>query len=271
MTNFNALKKAEHAYQNTKYSKIPLARARHKTSIEQYERQFLTPIQSGGPSRGQMFGRTVQKLLSHDIRGKKVLDYCCGKGDLGVYLAMQGAEVSGIDVSEEAINIANYKAKLNQVHCDFQVMDAEHLRFPDATFDYVIGLEALHHVIIYPKVASELARVLQPRGRAYFAENWGGDNPLFQLWRNWTSLRRANSSQRGEVILSWTILHARLEPIFCSIEVEPQSFLYMSKKYLRIRPLLSALNVFDGVLIRAVPFMGRLCGESVISLQKPYP
>ena len=266
MPDYNLLKKTEHAFQNKQYGKTTLVEAKHKTSVSSYTKKVLTPIHLGGQHRGEMFRRAVNKLLAHDIEGKHILDYCCGKGDLAVYLAMQGAKVYAFDVSEEAIKVARYKAKVNNLSIDFQVMDAENLQYADNTFEYVIGLEALHHVIIYPKVPRELARIICKDGMIFFAEPWGGDNPIIQLWREATSLRKKHSADRGQIILSAQMLRDRLGPYFGSVCVEPLSLLYMTKKYIDNPFLLRMFLRMDDKLLTNVPYLGRFYGESVISI-----
>ena len=98
------------------------------------------------------YSLAVQELLKYGIKGRRILDYCCGRGELGVYLAMKGATVYGFDFSEKAIELANFKAKVNDVRVGFEVMDAEQLLYPDGYFDFVIGFDALHHVIVQPRV-----------------------------------------------------------------------------------------------------------------------
>src|SRR5262245_36862158 len=162
---YTELKKNELAFQNEKHSKSSLQRETRKTTVEEFERRFLTPIHLGGDSRGLLCGLALQELLRHDIRGKRILDYCCGNGYLGVFLAMKGASVYGFDLSDKAIEWARSKAQANNVEVDFAAMDAEELRYPDGFFDFVIGWEALHHVILYPKAPLEMARVTKSGGK----------------------------------------------------------------------------------------------------------
>jgi 2-polyprenyl-3-methyl-5-hydroxy-6-metoxy-1,4-benzoquinol methylase len=46
------------------------------------------------------------------IKGEKALDTCCGLGTNGLYLADKGFQVTGIDISERAVKIANRKVRL---------------------------------------------------------------------------------------------------------------------------------------------------------------
>jgi ubiquinone/menaquinone biosynthesis C-methylase UbiE len=177
---------------------------------------------------------------------------------------LEGSQVSGFDISSQAVEVANRKAELSKVQVDFRVMDSENLDYPDATFDGVIGFEALHHVIIYPQTASELRRVMKPGAKAVFAENWGGENWLFELWRRSTSMKRAKSSDRGEVILSSPLLDRYLGPYFSEIRVESFSLTYMMKKYWTSRTFCLALYSLDKLLLK-LP-LDSFCGESVVTL-----
>jgi 2-polyprenyl-3-methyl-5-hydroxy-6-metoxy-1,4-benzoquinol methylase len=260
-------KQNELSFQDHKYEQTPLDEAHNRASIDQFTQHFLTACEDGGHKRGRLMALAVERLTTHDIIGKRVLDYCCGRGDLGIFLSMQGADVYGFDMSSRAIEVARYKAKVNGVPAHFDVMDAESLEYPADYFDYVIGFEALHHVIMYPKMPAELHRVLRPDGAVIFAENWGGDNPLFQLWRSWTTLRSNQSADRGEVILSQTMLKEHLQPLFSMVEATPISLTYMAKRYVRHPKLLRACRSADGIVLRAVPALRRYCGESVITLK----
>jgi 23S rRNA (cytosine1962-C5)-methyltransferase len=59
--------------------------------------------------------RDNRKTLSEFCRGKRVLDICCNTGGFGVYAKARGgaAEVVGLDLDEQAIDMAKQNAKLN--------------------------------------------------------------------------------------------------------------------------------------------------------------
>ena len=266
--NYDKLKRNELIFQDAKYAKSSLREEVHKTSIEECERSYLTPIHVGGRNhRGLLYSLAVQEFLKHGIQGQRVLDYCCGSGRLAVYLAMKGATVYGFDFSEQAIELAKFKAKVNNVQVAFEVMDAEQLLYPDNYFDFVIGFEALHHVIVHPRVPSELARIVRQGGEVIFAENWGGSNPLFQFWRLYTTLKRNQSANRGEVILHQAMLDKFLG-LFKEIHVEPLSLFYMSKKYFRNRSILKAFLHIDHVITGMLPFLKDYCGEAIVKLSR---
>lgn len=253
---FSLFKRNELDHQDRRYGRArPNAYDR-----DRFAREFLLPIHEGGNARGELYSRAFAKRPSG-----RVLDYACGKGHLAIRLAIDANDVSAFDVSPEGIRVARRQAELSNVKVDFRVMDAEHLEYEDESFDGVIGFEALHHVIIYPRMPSELHRVMKPGAKAVFAENWGGDNPVFDVWRRNTSLKKHNSSSRGEVILNRRLLDEHLSGWF-DIEVEAFSLTYMLKKYVSSSAVCAALYGLDKALLR-LP-VERFCGESVITLTK---
>lgn len=73
--------------------------------MECFRRVHLTRFFEGGWSYWGDLRKEAFELLG-EVRGKRVLDYGCGSGQLGVYLALQGARVSGFDLSREGIEMA---------------------------------------------------------------------------------------------------------------------------------------------------------------------
>lgn len=262
------MKENELVFQNNKYGRTPLNAENHKTTQELFGKKFLTPKEEGGTSRGLLFKKAVSKLLQTDIEGKKILDYCCGRGDLAIYLSQHGAEVYGFDISKNAIQVANLKAAVNQQKIDFRVMDAENLNYPDQFFDYIIGFEALHHVILYENFPPEMNRVLKKGGKIIFAENWGGDNVLFQLGRKLSSLKKHKSNERGEVILNKKLITQKVQKDFCQITVTSFSLFYTLKKYINNKFVLKLLRSVDDKILKLFPFLSKFCGEAVIILRK---
>ena len=101
--------------------------------------------------------------------GQSVLDIGTGTG----VAARQAARivgprgsVTGIDLSEGMIEVARKSPMADSCHpLDFQVMDAEALKFPDANFDAVISLCAVRHFPDITVSLREMRRVLKPGGR----------------------------------------------------------------------------------------------------------
>ena len=125
--------------------------------------------------------------LYNGIEGLRVLDYCCGNGEIGVQMALKGAQlVYGIDLSPVAIDNARELAAHEGVadKCIFEVMDAEDTRFPDASFDIIHEYGALHHLDL-KSAYSELSRILKPDGRLVCTEAMR-HNPIIHLYRRLT-------------------------------------------------------------------------------------
>jgi trans-aconitate methyltransferase len=100
-------------------------------------------------------------------RGERILDLGCGTGELMAVIAESGANVTGIDMSEDMI--ASARARLPDA--DLRVMDAHALPF-DGEFDAVFSNAALHWMTDPDGVARGIARALRPGGR--FVAEFGG-------------------------------------------------------------------------------------------------
>ena len=98
-------------------------------------------------------------------QGKAVLDLCCGQGTLTAMLGEAGAEVTGLDFSEEMLALA---AK-NAPKARLQQGDACALPFDDASFDFVICNFGIMHLPDQEAALSEIERVLTPQGRFVMA------------------------------------------------------------------------------------------------------
>jgi ubiquinone/menaquinone biosynthesis C-methylase UbiE len=99
-------------------------------------------------------------------QGLKVLEIGCGLGTDGAQFAQAGADYTGVDLTEAAVELARKRFELFDLHGTFQTADAENLAFPDETFDLVYSHGVLHHTPETGKAIREIHRVLRPGGRA---------------------------------------------------------------------------------------------------------
>ena len=99
-------------------------------------------------------------------KGDRALDLGCGGGRDAIYLAQSGFEVSAIDLSLAAIEVATQRASEAVVFVSWHVGDVLALPFADMSFDLVTDRACFHHIptVARPKYASEVARVLKPGG-----------------------------------------------------------------------------------------------------------
>lgn len=99
-------------------------------------------------------------------RNLKVLEIGCGLGTDGAQFAEAGADYTGVDLTEAAVDLARKRFELFSLPGTFRTADAENLDFPDNTFDIVYSHGVLHHTPETAKAIHEVHRVLRPGGRA---------------------------------------------------------------------------------------------------------
>lgn len=99
-------------------------------------------------------------------RGQRVLEIGCGLGTDGAKFAQAGADYTGVDLTEAAIELARKRFELFGLKGRFQVADAENLDFPSDSFDLVYSHGVLHHTPDIQAAIREMHRVLKPGGRA---------------------------------------------------------------------------------------------------------
>jgi len=101
-----------------------------------------------------------------NTRALKVLEIGCGLGTDGAQFAKAGADYTGVDLTNAAIELARKRFELFGLTGKFQVADAENLDFPDESFDVVYSHGVLHHTPDIDAAVQEIRRVLKPGGRA---------------------------------------------------------------------------------------------------------
>jgi SAM-dependent methyltransferase len=101
-----------------------------------------------------------------NTRGLRVLEIGCGIGTDGAQFAKAGADYTGIDLTDAAVELARERFQVSGLKGEFRVADAERLDFPDASFDLVYSHGVLHHTPDIEAAVREIHRVLKPGGRA---------------------------------------------------------------------------------------------------------
>jgi len=100
------------------------------------------------------------------LRGKRVLEIGCGAGAISAQLAKNGAVVAAIDLTPRAIALTRRRFELFGLSGDIRQMDAEHLEFPDGTFDFIWSWGVIHHSANTELIIEEMHRVLKRDGEA---------------------------------------------------------------------------------------------------------
>ncbi|MDR3086692.1 MAG: bifunctional 2-polyprenyl-6-hydroxyphenol methylase/3-demethylubiquinol 3-O-methyltransferase UbiG [Azoarcus sp.] len=108
--------------------------------------------------------------LAGGLAGKNALDVGCGGGVLTEGMAARGANVTGIDLSEKALNVARLHLFESGLKVDYQQIAAEDFAETHAgQFDLVTCMEMLEHVPDPASTVAACARLVQPGGQVFFA------------------------------------------------------------------------------------------------------
>lgn len=100
----------------------------------------------------------------------KILDVGCGGGILSEALVKAGAQVTGIDLSQAALEVARQHAQKQGLKIDYRYESAEELARKEAgSFDVVTCMEMLEHVPQPEQVIAACSQALKPGGFAFFS------------------------------------------------------------------------------------------------------
>jgi SAM-dependent methyltransferase len=210
-----------------------------------------------------------ESMLERYGVGKDVLEYGCGPGSYAFFLAERGANVTGIDISETAIEQAEQEARRRGLSkLRFAVMNAEALDLPDASFDFVCGKGILHHLDLGHSYA-EVARVMRPDGHAVFKEPLG-HNLALRLFRAATpSLRTPDEHP----LLAGDLQLARR--YFDQVDFRFFHLLSLFAVPLRSLPGIQhaagVLERADAAVFRTMPRLRKHAWQVVIELARPRP
>jgi len=101
-----------------------------------------------------------------EIKGKIVLDIGCGDGALTCRIAQKGAEVIGLDSSEDGIRLAKQIFSEKKIPARFILAGAYEIPLESNSVDCAVLSEVIEHVLEPERILSEIQRVLKPGGKA---------------------------------------------------------------------------------------------------------
>jgi len=104
------------------------------------------------------------------VAGMRLVDIGCGGGILAESMALRGAHVTGIDMGEAPLSVANIHKLESGVEVEYFQTTAEQLaEQKPASFDIVCCLEMLEHVPDPSSVVTACAELTKPGGHLYFS------------------------------------------------------------------------------------------------------
>jgi SAM-dependent methyltransferase len=103
-----------------------------------------------------------------EYRGRRVLEVGCGAGTDLVRFAQHGAEVTGVDIADSAIRLAQTNVRQRGLNARLVVADGERLPFAESAFDLVYAHGVVQYTADGRRLVEECHRVLKPGGQAIF-------------------------------------------------------------------------------------------------------
>ena len=125
------------------------------------------------PEYNEQRADIICKILQRE-KLYRVLDVGCGLGKVTVYLAQNGLNVMGIDISPRLIDLARKKAAEKNIPLHFEVIELSKLMV-DEKFDAVLFAGVLEHIDDEEQLMRDAQRVLKEGGKIIIT-----DMPTFQ-------------------------------------------------------------------------------------------
>ena len=112
----------------------------------------------------------IKEKCGGSLQGKKILDVGCGGGILAEALALEGAQVTGIDMAEAGLEVAKLHLLESGLDIDYQRIPAEEFaQQHTGEFDVVTCLEMLEHVPDPSSVIGACASLVKDGGEVFFS------------------------------------------------------------------------------------------------------
>jgi 2-polyprenyl-6-hydroxyphenyl methylase/3-demethylubiquinone-9 3-methyltransferase len=128
------------------------------------------PLHQINPLRVQFISQHIADQATDGLFNKEAIDVGCGGGILSESLAKLGANVTGIDMGEEPLNIAKLHALETGITINYQKTTAEEKAIQSPkSFDVVTCMEMLEHVPNPASVIHACAELVKPGGLVFFS------------------------------------------------------------------------------------------------------
>ena len=154
-----------------------------------------------------------EKYIQRSVRPETAaLDVCCGTGLYSLIAAGAGAEVTASDIAEHNLMVARRRAERIGIHLHTVATDAEHLPFPDGSFDVITCAGSLSYLNLDAFLA-EVERLLRPNGWFVCVDSLN-HNPIYRFNRYLQYLRGRRTKAtlvRMPTMSTLTVLRSRFE------------------------------------------------------------
>lgn len=199
-------------------------------------------------------------------RGKRVLEIGFGLGSDLLTWAENGAEVHGIDITQEHLRLAGRNFALHGREAKLQLAEAARIPYPDDTFDIVYSNGVLHHTRDIEDCITEIRRVLKPGGRL-----------LMSVYRrhsafHYATLLLADGLLRGKLFrLGYDGLLATIERGADGIAIKPYVKLYTGAELRRLLGRFGRVDIkVAHFTVRQIPVLWRLMPRSLEPGLEPF-
>lgn len=123
------------------------------------------PLHAINPLRLNWITEHVQGLS-----GKRIIDIGCGGGILAESMALQGADVTGIDLAHKSLQVAKLHGLESGVKVRYEAISAEDMAAREAgQYDVVTCMEMLEHVPDPGSIVQACATLVKPGGWVFFS------------------------------------------------------------------------------------------------------
>ena len=210
-------------------------------------------------NRSRLF---VDNWITRNAKGRVVLDYACGLGELAQKASKAGASLTiGIDISPKSIDLAKQASQSADFdNIKFIVADAENTGLPDNSIDLILCSGMLHHLDL-SYAFYEMRRILKPRGKILAVEALD-INPFIKLYRILTPHLRTDFESKH--ILS--IKELKFANRF--FEVSSVKYWHIVGYLGAYMPLLQKVLDFFDKFIEKIPIFNRLAWQFTFELVK---
>ena len=128
------------------------------------------------------------------LSGKKLLDIGAGLGESSVYFALQGAQVTTVDISPQMVEMALRLGRKHGVELHGMVAGAEDLDLPANSYDIIYVANTIHHVHNRESLFEQMLHALKPGGM-FISYDPIAYNPIINVYRRMaTAVRTPDES-----------------------------------------------------------------------------